>query len=300
MLRVYREFLEETLAIPVLIGCKTPAERFAGAYETYAVEALMRDGKALQAGTSHNLGQNFSKAFNIQFQDKNGQLSYVWQTSWGVSTRLIGALIMAHGDNQGLILPPKISPVQVVIVPIYKKEEEKGKVIEAAHALKSRLKGYSVVVDDRDQFKPGMKFYEWEKKGVPLRVEMGPNEFAENKVLLADRLSGKKWSLPVDEFASTIGKLLDDIQDRIKARALEFRTQHTFQVDQYEEFKKKIEESGGFFEIHWCGSPVCEEKIKEETKATVRCILLDAKEEKGNCIYCQSPSPKRVVVARAY
>jgi prolyl-tRNA synthetase len=299
MLGVYSEFMENYLALPVVPGAKSTTERFAGAAETYAVEALMRDGKALQAGTSHNLGQNFAKAFNIQFQDKNGQLAHVWQTSWGVSTRLIGAIILAHGDNQGLILPPRVAPVQIVIVPIYKKEEERTEICKAAHALKAKLSGFKVKVDDRDQMKPGAKFFEWEKRGVPLRVELGPRDVAENKVVVADRLSGKKTSMPIAEFLQNAQKLLDQFQQNLLERAREFRRQHTFHLDSYEEFKQKIE-GGGFFALHWCGSATCEEKIKEETKATIRCMPLDAKEEKGKCIYCQAPSNKRVIIARAY
>lgn len=299
MLNVYSDFMHNSLALPVVPGCKSATERFAGAAETYAVEALMRDGKALQAGTSHNLGQNFAKAFNIQFQDKNGQLAHVWQTSWGVSTRLIGAIILAHGDNQGLILPPAVSPVQMAIVPIYKKEEERSEICKAAHALKARLHGIRVTVDDRDQMKPGAKFFEWEKKGVPLRVELGPRDLAENKVIVVDRITSKKNSMNIDQFVQDAPKLLDEFQARLLDRAREFRNSHTFSIDSYDEFKKKVED-GGFFAMHWCGSAQCEEKIKEETKATIRCIPLDAREEKGQCIYCQAPSNKRAIIARAY
>ena len=300
MLDVYREFIEEVLAIPVIAGCKTATERFAGASETYTVETMMRDGKALQAGTSHNLGQNFAHAFNIQFQDKNGQLSHVWQTSWGVSTRLIGALIMGHGDNQGLILPPKIAPIQIVIVPIYKKDEERENACRVAHNLKGKLGSHRITVDDRDQMKPGAKFYEWEKKGIPLRVELGPREIEAKNVIVAERVSGEKKTMSMDAFIQDVGKLLDEAQAKTKQRALDFRSQHTFALDQYEEFKQKVEATGGFFEMHWCGAATCEEKIKDETKATIRCIALTAKPEAGKCIYCQAPSQKRVIFAKSY
>jgi prolyl-tRNA synthetase len=299
MLQVYRDFAEKFLAIPVIPGIKSPSERFAGAHETYCVEAMMKDGKALQAGTSHDLGQNFAKAFNIQFQDVKGDLSYVWQTSWGVSTRLIGALIMAHGDNKGIILPPAIAPVQVAIVPIYKKDEEKNEVCNVAQQIKANLKGVRMVVDDRDQHKPGFKFYEWEKKGVPLRVELGPKDLAKQQVVLVERLTGEKTMMPISEFITRGAEILDKVQNKMLTTALDFRVKHTFETNSYEEFKKQLE-PGGFFSMHWCGSASCEEKIKEETKATIRCIPLDAKLEKGNCVYCQKQSEKRAIFARAY
>lgn len=300
MLNVYGEFLENSLAVPVIKGRKSPSERFAGAIETYTVEAMMGDHKALQAGTSHNLGQNFAKAFDIKFQDQNGNQSYVWQTSWGVSTRLVGALVMTHGDNHGLILPPKIAPIPIVIVPIYKKEEEKQRVCDAAHSLKEKLQGIKVVIDEREQMKPGAKFYEWEKKGVPLRLELGPREVEKDEVMVVERISGQKAKWSREKLLTDIQQVLADLQKKTLERALAVREKYTFQVDSYSEFKQKLEETGGFFNVHWCGSPDCEAKIKEETKATIRCIPLDSKDEKGHCLYCQSPSERRVIVARSY
>ncbi len=301
MLHVYRDFVEGTLGIPVLLGEKTPTERFAGADRTYTIEAMMQDRKALQAGTSHNLGQNFAKAFQIQFQNQDGQLSYVWQTSWGVSTRLIGALIMAHGDDKGIILPPNIAPLPVVIVPIYRSDEERKSVCDAAIALQRTLPVKSYV-DTRDQIKPGRKFYEWEKKGVPIRIELGPKEVAQNQVVMVNRVSGEKTTIQCAEFSRNIGTYLDQIQKQLFQRALEFRQKYSFRVDDYKEFQEKIEEPGGFLYVHWCGSSECEAKIKEETKATFRCIPLDAPHEAGVCVYCKKPSTiqKRLIAARAY
>ncbi|NUM34102.1 MAG: proline--tRNA ligase [Candidatus Brocadiae bacterium] len=299
MLEVYRNFLENVLAIPVCLGRKTANERFAGADNTYTLEIMTQDGKALQAGTSHNLGQNFAKAFNIQYQNKEGGLSYVWQTSWGMTTRLIGAIIMVHGDDKGVIMPPKIAPTQIVIVPIYQTDEQRAQTCEMAHNLKKRL-GLKVVVDDRDQLKPGRKYYEWEKKGVPLRVEIGPRDLAAQKVMLVDRITGAKESMGIEEFCANASKILDRIQMDLFARALEFRKQNTFVLDDYSEFKKQVDETGGFFQMHWCESSDCEIKVKEETKATIRCIAFGTKEESGKCIYCGKPSPRRVIFAKSY
>lgn len=299
MLHVYRDFAEGYLGMPVIMGVKTMSERFAGAEATYTIEAMMQDHKALQAGTSHNLGQNFAKAFNTQFQDRDGHLSYVWQTSWGVSTRLVGALVMTHGDDRGLIMPPKIAPTPIVIIPIYRTDEERTQLCQAANQLQKRL-AIKAIVDDRDQIKPGRKFFEWEKKGIPLRVEIGPRDLAQNKVVMVNRVTGDKKVLDTEEFCQTYQQILDQIQQQLFQRALDNRQKYSFRTDDYEEFKRKIEEPGGFFYVHWCGDADCETKIKEETKATIRCIPLDSQEENGTCIYCKKPSQRRVIVARAY
>lgn len=299
MLHVYRDFVEGSLAIPIIMGEKTASERFAGADQTYTIEAMMQDHKALQAGTSHNLGQNFAKAFNTQFQTREGGLSYVWQTSWGVSTRLIGALIMTHGDDRGVIIPPKIAPTPIVIIPIYRTDEERTQLCESAYQLQKRL-GVKSVVDDRDQIKPGRKFYEWEKKGVPLRIEIGPRDLAQKKVVAVNRVNGEKKVLDMEEFCQTYQQILDQIQQQMFQRASDYRQQCSVRLDDYEELKRSIESPGGFFYVHWCGSSECEAKIKEETKATTRCIPLDSQEETGTCIYCKKPSQRRVIIARAY
>ncbi|HON45803.1 MAG: proline--tRNA ligase [Planctomycetes bacterium] len=302
MLYVYRDFMQDVLAMPIIVGVKTASERFAGANNTYTTEALMGDGKALQAGTSHNLGQNFAKAFGTQFQDKNGGLSYVWQTSWGVSTRLIGGIIMIHGDDKGIIVPPKVAPICVVIVPIYRTLEEQEAVCNCAYTIRDQIKkqGISVHVDDRDQFKPGNKFYEWEKKGVPLRVEIGPRDLANHKIVLVDRISGKKEIMDQDEFVQNVEQRLEQFQKDLFQKAVDFRTKNSFYLDDYQEMKQQIEETGGFFYLHWCGSEECETNVKEETKATIRCIPLDSKEEQGKCIYCGKPSCRRVIFAKSY
>lgn len=299
MLNMYKVFMEDILAIPVVLGKKTPQERFAGADETYTLEPMMQDGKALQAGTSHNLGQNFAKVFDIQFQDKTGNLSHTWQTSWGVTTRLIGALIMTHGDDRGIILPPEIAPVQIAIVPIYRSDEDREKVYDKAYFIKEKLADFRVEVDTRDQLKPGRKFYDWEKKGVPLRIELGPRDIAEDKLVLVHRITGKKESLSTSDFIESTPKLLSQFQADLKEKAESFLKKNTFELDDYEDFKKKID-AGGFFHMHWCGSADCEDKVKEETKATIRCIPLDAKKEEGKCIYCGKESKERALFAKAY
>lgn len=301
MLNVYKNFMQDILAMPIITGVKTATERFAGANNTYTTEAMMQDGKALQAGTSHNLGQNFAKAFGTQFQDKQGGLSYVWQTSWGVSTRLIGGLIMVHGDDKGIIVPPRIAPISVVIVPIYRTTEEQTKVYECASKIKERIKeqGISVYFDDRDQFNPGRKFFEWEKKGVPFRVEIGPRDLANNKLVAVNRITSEKQVMDQEEFVNNIKNMLEQFQKDLFERARSFRDNQSYYMDDYATFKKQIEK-GGFYYMHWCESPECEAKVKEETKATIRCIPLDAKEEEGTCIYCGKPSHRRVIFARAY
>ncbi|MBO6762895.1 MAG: proline--tRNA ligase, partial [Roseivirga sp.] len=303
MMNVYATFAEEFMGVPVVKGIKSESERFAGALETYCIEALMQDGKALQAGTSHFLGQNFAKAFDVKFATKEGGLEHVWGTSWGVSTRLMGALIMAHSDDHGLVLPPKLAPIQVVIVPIYKGEEQlaqiRAKVDEITAQL--RAKGISVKFDDRDTHKPGFKFAEWELKGVPVRFAMGPRDLENNTLEIARRDTGEKQSFDLSgDVAAKVEELLNDIQNSIYQKAVDFRTEHTTEVDSYEDFKKVLDGKGGFVSAHWDGTAETEDKIKEETKATIRCIPLDRKEEAGVCIYSGKPSQGRVLFAKAY
>ena len=302
MLDVYADFVENTLAVPVVRGRKTENERFAGALDTYCIEALMQDGKALQAGTSHFLGQNFAKAFDVKFTSKEGKQEYVWATSWGVSTRLMGALIMAHSDDQGLVLPPKLAPIQVVIVPIYKTDEEKAQIDDFVDALTADLKGKDVSVkyDDRDTQRPGFKFAEWELKGVPLRVAVGARDMQNGTVELARRDTQTKETVAQEGLADTIGNLLDVIQDNIFQKALNFRAENITEVNSYDEFKEVLESKGGFISCHWDGTVETEKRVKEETKATIRCIPLDAKEEAGTCIFTGKPSTKRVLFAKAY
>ncbi|MBQ2912794.1 MAG: proline--tRNA ligase [Bacteroidales bacterium] len=303
MVNVYAKFAREYMAVPVVVGKKSANERFAGALDTYCIEAMMQDGKALQAGTSHFLGQNFAKAFDVKYASKDGSLEYVWATSWGVSTRLMGALIMAHSDDNGLVLPPKLAPIHVVMVPIFKTEEEHTAIIAKMEELKGELEkfGLSVKIDDRDNLRSGFKFAEWELKGVPVRVAMGPRDLANGTVEVARRDTLTKESMPLDGVAQAINALMDTIQQNIYQKALDFRAENTVQVDTWEEFKEKIEE-GGFLLCHWDGTPETEEKIKEETKATIRCIPLDTNVvmEEGKCIYSGKPSKQRVIFARAY
>ena len=301
MLEVYADFAENFMAMPVVKGIKTANERFAGADETYCIEALMQDGKALQAGTSHFLGQNFAKAFDVKFLSKENQLDYVWGTSWGVSTRLMGALIMAHSDDQGLVLPPKLAPIQVVIVPIYKGEEQleniKARINPLVKALKKR--GVSVKFDFAENQSPGFKFAEYELKGVPVRLAIGNRDMENGTIELARRDTREKTSMPFDGIEDVIVDTLEDIQKNIYQKAFDFRAANTFEVNSWEEFTSKIED-GGFLSAHWDGSSETEEKIKELTKATIRCIPLDAKEEAGKCILTGAPSSRRVIFARAY
>jgi len=302
MINVYADFAENWLCVPVIKGHKSANERFAGAIDTLCIEALMQDGKALQAGTSHFLGQNFAKAFDVKFASKEGKLEYVWASSWGVSTRLIGALIMAHSDDNGLVLPPKLAPIQVVIVPIYKKEEERIAISEKANEIKKKLeaKGISVKFDDRDTQKPGYKFAEWELKGVPVRLAIGPRDLENNQVELARRDTLQKSSVSQDDLDQTIVEILDDIQANIYKKAFDFRAEKTTNVDSWDEFKRLLDEKGGFLLAHWDGTPETEEKIKEETKATIRCIPFDQVAEDGVCIYSGKPSKGRVIFARSY
>jgi prolyl-tRNA synthetase len=288
--------------LPVIKGRKSENERFPGALDTYCIEAMMQDGKALQAGTSHFLGQNFAKAFDVKFSNKEGRLEEVWGTSWGVSTRLIGALIMAHSDDDGLIIPPKLAPIHVVIVPVFRSDEEFARVSEKAEAIAKDLRnqGFSVKYDNRDTQKPGFKFAEWELKGVPVRIAIGPRDLDNGTVEVARRDTKEKQVMKMEDINTAVPALLDAIQQNIYNRALSFRTDMTTRVDSYEEFKKVLNDKGGFISAHWDGTAETEQKIKEETKATIRCIPLDAKEEVGACIYSGKPSAKRVLFAMAY
>ena len=301
MIGVYKQFAEEFMAMPVIVGHKTENERFAGALDTYTIEALMQDGKALQSGTSHFLGQNFAKAFDVQFANKQGKMDYVWATSWGVSTRLMGALIMSHSDDNGLVLPPKLAPFQVVIVPIYKGNDQLDKVREAGNKLKTALEdfGISVKFDDRDTHKPGWKFAEYELKGVPVRLALGGRDIENGTVEVARRDTLEKQTVTQDGIASYVKKLLNEIQENIYNKALKYREAHTYQANTFDEFKSLIEK-GGFVEAHWDGTTETELKIKELTKATIRCIPVDNNPEDGNCILTGKPSKERVVFAKAY
>ncbi|HEY4650340.1 MAG TPA: proline--tRNA ligase [Pontibacter sp.] len=302
MLEVYATFAEQFIALPVVRGVKTPNERFAGALDTYCIEGLMQDGKALQAGTSHFLGQNFAKAFDVKFATKDGGLEYVWGTSWGVSTRLMGALVMAHSDDEGLVLPPKLAPIQVVIVPIYKGDEQLAQISAKVLQLKKELeaKGISVKFDDRDTERPGFKFAEWELKGVPVRIAIGARDLENGTAEVARRDTKEKSSQQFDSLATYIPALLDEIQENIYNRALAYREAHTTRVDTYEEFKDVLENKGGFVLAHWDGTPETEERIKEETKATIRCIALNTPEEDGVDMVTGKPSKRRVYFAKAY
>ncbi|HKL37680.1 MAG TPA: proline--tRNA ligase [Bacteroidales bacterium] len=302
MIDVYADFAENWMAMPVLKGTKTDAERFAGAIETFTIEALMQDGKALQSGTSHFLGQNFAKAFDVKFTDKSGVLDYVWATSWGVSTRLMGALIMAHSDDNGLVVPPKLAPTQVVIVPIYKKDAQLEEISRKANEIKQKLQeqGITVKYDDRDTHKPGWKFSEYEMKGVPVRLAIGPRDVENGTLEVARRDTLEKEIINQDQAVEHVDQLLKDIQSGIYQKALKFREDNTYYVDDFQEFKTIMEEKGGFVWAHWDGTDETEAKIKEETKATIRCIPVDGKEEEGKCIYSGKPSKQRVVFARAY
>ena len=301
MLNVYKEFVENVLAMPVIAGQKSENEKFAGALKTYTIEALMKDGKALQAGTSHNLGQHFAKVFDIKFLDEDQKEKYVWQTSWGVSTRLIGGIIMTHGDERGLKLPPKIAPIQVVIIPILMKKKRE-KVKEVARKLYEKLRNIvKVKLDDDEKYKPGWKFNEYELKGVPLRIEIGPRDVENNNVTIVRRDTLEKFQINMDKVSEKINQLLDDIQKNMFKMALEFREKNTYLIDDYEEFKKIIAEKRGFIKAYWCGNTECELKIKEDTKATLRCIpIFEKADGPGKCIYCGKQSERRVYFARAY
>ncbi len=302
MNQVYADFVENYMAIPVLQGTKTASERFAGAEETYCIEALMQDGKALQAGTSHFLGQNFAKAFDVKYATTEGDLEYVWATSWGVSTRLIGALIMTHSDDNGLVLPPNLAPLQVVIIPIYKGAEQQQQIAKVAENLKAKLeeKGVRIKFDNRDKFKPGYKFNEYELKGVPLRIAIGPKDLEKNTVEVARRDTLEKIIIPQQEVLMHVTEQLDQMQEALFQKALDFRANNMTEVNDYDEFKKILDLKGGFLLAHWDGTAETEEAIKKETKATIRCIPLTEKKETGQCIYSGKPSLQRVVFAKAY
>ncbi|TWO32005.1 proline--tRNA ligase [Seonamhaeicola sediminis] len=299
---VYAKFVENFMAIPVIQGVKTESERFAGAEDTYCIEALMQDGKALQAGTSHFLGQNFAKAFDVKYATKEGKQDYVWATSWGVSTRLMGALIMTHSDDNGLVLPPNLAPYQVVIVPIYKNEEQFEAISKVAEEIISDLndREISVKFDKRDTLRPGAKFAQHELQGVPLRIAIGPKDLENETVELARRDTLSKQTVILDRITIVIEDLLEEIQENLFNRALDFRNEHITNVETFDEFKEVLETKGGFISAHWDGTNETEEKIKELTKATIRCIPLDSKEEKGACVYSGKPSKVRVLFAKAY
>ena len=302
MMHVYADFAENFMAIPVVKGLKTETERFAGADETYCIEALMQDGKALQAGTSHFLGQNFAKAFDVKFTNQEGKQEYVWGTSWGVSTRLMGALVMTHSDDNGLVLPPNVAPIQVVIVPIFRTDEEFERISEVANGLVSQFKklNISVKFDNRTTQKPGFKFAEWELKGVPVRLAIGPKDLENGTFEVARRDTLTKEVKPADGIVSYIQDLLEQIQNDLFNKAIDYRTEHTTEVNSYAEFKDVLEHKTGFVSAHWDGTAATEEKIKEETKATIRCIPLDRVEEAGVCIFSGAPSKGRVLFAKAY
>ncbi|MCK5690683.1 proline--tRNA ligase [Myxococcota bacterium] len=302
MLEIYAKFAEEWMAMPVVMGEKTDGERFAGAVSTYSIEALMQDGKALQAGTSHDLGQNFGKAFDVKFQNKEGEMEYVWQTSWGVSTRLIGALIMTHSDDQGLVLPPRLAPVQVAIIPIFRKGADEDAIREAGEKIATELReaGISVKFDTRD-YRPGYKHFEWEQKGVPIRLEFGPRDLESNTVMMKDRLASEKVSWPLEGLVERVKNHLEEFQNNLLKRAQERMDESTIEVDSWDEFKKIFEGNNSRFVMaHWDGTTESENKIKEETKATIRCIPFNSKEEAGSCILSGKPSTKRVLFAKSY
>lgn len=302
MLDVYADFAENFMALPVVKGIKTESERFAGAVDTYCIEALMQDGKALQAGTSHFLGQNFAKAFDVKYSDKDNKLEYVWGTSWGVSTRLMGALIMAHSDDEGLVLPPKLAPIQVVIVPIYKGDDQLEAIADKVAPLINELQALNISVkfDKRDTHKPGFKFAEWELKGVPVRIALGQRDMENGTAEVARRDTKEKQVVAFDNLVTVVEGLMEEIQTNIYNKAKNFKLENTTEVNSFEEFKSVLERKGGFISAHWDGSTETEEKIKEETKATIRCIPLDSTNEAGICVYSGLPSKQRVLFAKAY
>lgn len=301
MLSVYKKFLEEYMAIPIITGTKTEKEKFAGAETTYTIEAMMQDKRALQAGTSHNLGQNFAKAFDVTFQDKDGERNFVWATSWGVSTRLIGALIMAHGDDKGIVIPPKLAPTQLVIIPIFTQEKELSVLVSIYKELKEKTKNlFTMKFDDRPEYSPGWKYHEWEQKGIPLRMEIGPRDVAKKQVVLVKRDTGEKIYCPMTDMIDTIKKVLGDIQESLFKRAMNFREENSFRSDSYDELKEIFSHEGGFVHAHWCGSVECENKVQEDTKATIRCMPLEFNKEEGSCIVCQKKSDRRVIFSKSY
>jgi prolyl-tRNA synthetase len=301
MLDTYRTFAEDYAAIPVITGKKSEREKFAGAVHTYTIEALMQDGKALQAGTSHNLGQNFAKAFDVTFQDQRGEQQFVYATSWGMSTRMIGALIMTHGDDQGLVLPPRLAPLAVVFIPIFKGKQGHGEIIDYIEQIAASLdKDYNYRVDAREEYTPGWKFNEWERAGVPIRIEVGPRDLQRDEVVVVRRDTGEKFSLPKNGLKEKVSGLLEEIQNSLYERALRFREENTVRVDDYQTFKEIVAERGGFLFAYWCGDPECEDQVKQETMATIRCIPLRAEGEDGACVRCGKSSRDRVYFAKAY
>jgi prolyl-tRNA synthetase len=302
MLGIYAEFLEEVFAIPVVRGVKTESEKFAGAQQTYCLETMMQDKKALQAATSHFFGTKFAEVFDIKFQDKDGQVKHVHQTSWGSTTRLVGALIMTHSDDQGLVLPPKAAPTQVVIIPITQKNKDNSQVMDVSHKLFSEIKkaGIKVQLDDREGQSAGYKFNEWEIQGVPLRIEIGPRDLATGLLTLARRDDGSKTQVKVDEAVALVAPTLDQIQKALFEKAKKFLNDNIHSEDDYAKFQQRLEAEAGFYRLHWCGSATCEEQVKQETMATIRCIPLDQKKESGKCVKCGEPSTGRVIFARNY
>ena len=302
MIHVYQKFVEEWMGVPVIVGHKSPNERFAGAVDTLTIEALMQDGKALQSGTSHFLGQNFAKAFDVQYINKEGKLEYVWATSWGVSTRLMGALIMAHSDNNGLVLPPKLAPIQVVLIPIYKGEEQMRQIVERLRTIAEELKskGLSVKIDDRDNVRSGFKFAEYELKGVPVRLALGPRDLENGTIALVRRDTLEKETIPQAGLTDRVASLMDEIQQNIFRKALDYRNSMITKVDTWDEFVDVLENKGGFISAHWDGTVETEVAIKDATKATIRCIPMDAVEEEGKCVFSGKPSHRRVLFARSY
>ncbi len=299
MVKVYQRFVQEFLAIPVIVGKKTDQEKFAGALHTYSIEAMMQDGKALQAGTSHNLGQNFAKAFDVQFQDRDKERKYVHATSWGVSTRLVGAMVMSHSDDNGLVIPPKVAPLPVVFVPIWRSDEEQELVLGRARELTSEWDKLFYRIDDRDTIKPGRKFAEWEVKGVPIRIEIGPRDCENNEVIVVRRDTGEKTPMPMDGLLEKLEALLVTIQESLYARAQERMQENTRDCDDFEEYKKAVK-GGGFYRIHWCEEELCESKLQQKTKSTIRCIPFDVEDGAGACIVCGGESKRCVIAAQAY
>jgi prolyl-tRNA synthetase len=305
MLNIYVDVAQNEAAIPVIAGRKSESEKFAGALRSYTIEAMMGDKRALQAGTSHNLGQNFAKAFEIQYLDKNNQLQYCWTTSWGMSTRMIGAIIMTHGDDQGLILPPRLAPIQVIVVPIWKSgnHDEKAKVLEGVERIKRALgERVRLEIDAREEHSPGWRFNEWELRGVPLRIEIGPKDIAKDQVVLARRDTGEKFAIPQEQLAERVSLLLDEIQKNLFERAKRFRDENTFDLDDYEKFKEFMEGEGsrGFVRAYWCGERECESQIKAETKASTRCIPFEQPGRPGRCIRCGKAAKEQAIFAKAY
>ncbi len=299
MVNVYKTFAEDYMGMPVIAGQKTEQEKFAGALHTYSIEAMMQDGKALQAGTSHDLGQNFARAFDVTFQNHNKELEYVYATSWGVSTRLIGGMIMSHSDDNGLVIPPRLAPLPVVFVPIWRSDEERNLVLGRARKITADWDPLFFKIDDRDHFKPGYKFAEWELRGVPIRIEIGPLDCANNEVVVVRRDTGEKTSMPMLGLRENLAGLLKEIQVSLFARAKERTNAGTRDCDGYDDYKAHVA-NGGFFRVHWCGANACETRLQDETKSTIRCIPFDAPDESGNCLLCGAPSKRRVIAAQAY